>query len=335
VGTFRGSRDRQPTELGRNSQQLVLPQGIGDQDPHDGVSATRLMTGLHLLPGLWAVDRYGRLVKGLKARFTLNEVTADQSGNLLLFPYDWRLSNVVSAGMLAETASRELARWRKQTQNSDAKLILICHSMGGLIARWFLEVLGGREMTRQLVTIGTPYQGSVNALRWLVNGPPVGLGPLSWKLTELVRSLPSIYQLLPAYPCLDFGDGVVRALVDATIPDLETDRLRAAAAFHGTIAEHVKKGGGGYHIVAIKGHVQPTAQSALLRAGRIEPINTYKGVDHGGDGTVPRPSSHPPEWDGDSSAVFAAQKHASLQNTESVLHQLFGAYRASGQMDGR
>jgi pimeloyl-ACP methyl ester carboxylesterase len=154
VGTFRGSRDRQPTELGRNSQQLVLPQGIGDQDPHDGVSATRLMTGLHLLPGLWAVDRYGRLVKGLKARFTLNEVTADQSGNLLLFPYDWRLSNVVSAGMLAETASRELARWRKQTQNSDAKLVLICHSMGGLIARWFLEVLGGREMTRQLVTIG-------------------------------------------------------------------------------------------------------------------------------------------------------------------------------------
>jgi hypothetical protein len=129
----------------------------------------------------------------------------------------------------------------------------------------------------------------------------------------------------PTYPCLDFGDGVVRALVDATIPDLETDRLRAAAAFHGTIAEHVKKGGGGYQFIAIKDHVQPTAQSALLRAGRIEPINTHKGVDHGGDGTVPRPSSHPPEWNGDSSAVFAAQKHASLQNTDSVLHQLFGA----------
>jgi hypothetical protein len=40
---------------------------------------------------------------------------------------------------------------------------------------------------------------------------------------------------------------------------------------------------------------------------------------------VPRPSSHPPEWDGDTRAVFAAQKHGSLQNTESVLHQLFGA----------
>jgi hypothetical protein len=40
---------------------------------------------------------------------------------------------------------------------------------------------------------------------------------------------------------------------------------------------------------------------------------------------VPRPSSHPPEWDADTRAVFTAQKHASLQNTESVLHQLFGA----------
>jgi triacylglycerol esterase/lipase EstA (alpha/beta hydrolase family) len=65
---------------------------------------------------------------------------------------------LLSASKLAETASRGLDRWRKYTQNPDAKLVLICHSMGGLVARWFLEVLGGREITRQLITIGTPYQ---------------------------------------------------------------------------------------------------------------------------------------------------------------------------------
>jgi pimeloyl-ACP methyl ester carboxylesterase len=265
------------------------------------------------------------LVNGLKARFTLNQASANQPGNLLLFPYDWRLSNVLSASRLAETASRELDRWRKYSKNPNAKLVLICHSMGGLVARWFLEVLGGREITRQLVTIGTPYQGSVNALRELVNGLSAGLGRLSVDLTAFVRSLPSLYQLLPTYPCLDLGDGIPKTLEDAPSPDLEPDRVRAAAAFHRTIAEQIKKGGGGYEIIAIKGHVQPTAQSALLRAGRIESINAYQGVDHGGDGTVPRPSSHPPEWDGDTRAVFAAQKHASLQNTESVLHQLFGA----------
>jgi hypothetical protein len=311
--------------LGRNIQQLALPQGVDDQEPNDGVSVTRLMPDLHMLPGLWAIDGYGKLVNGLKGRFTLTVASANQPGNLLLFPYDWRLSNVVSAGKLVETASRELDRWRTHTQNPDAKLVLICHSMGGLVARWFLEVLGGREITRQLITIGTPYQGSVNALRELVNGLSVGLGPLGVKLTAFVRSLPSLYQLLPTYPCLDLGEGIPRTLKDAPVPDLEPDRVRAAAAFHRTIAEQIMKDGGGYEIIATKGHVQPTAQSALLRASRIEPINAYRGVDHGGDGTVPRPSSHPPEWDGDTRAVFAAQKHASLQNTESVLHQLFGA----------
>jgi hypothetical protein len=311
--------------LGRNIQHLVLPQGIGDQDPNDGVSATRLMPDLHMLPGLWTIDGYGKLVNGLKGRFTLNEASANQPGNLLLFPYDWRLSNVLSASKLAETASRELDRWRKHSHNPDAKLVLICHSMGGLVARWFLEVLGGREITRQLITIGTPYQGSVNALRELVNGLSVGLGPLSLKLTALTRSLPSLYQLLPTYPCLDLGDGILKPLKDATVANLEPDRVQAAAAFHHTIAEQINKGGGGYEIIAIKGHIQPTAQSACLCAGLIQPVNAYQGIDRAGDGTVPRPSSHPPEWDGDSHAVFAAQKHGSLQNTESVLHQLFGA----------
>lgn len=156
--------------LGRNIKRLALRKGIGDRAPDDDVRATRLMPDLHLLPGLWVIDGYAKLVKDLKTRFTLNETSADRPGNLLLFPYDWRLSNIVAARKLAETAPRELQRWSKHSGNSDAKLVLICHSMGGLVARWFLEVLGGREITRQLITIGTPYQGSINALNNLVNG---------------------------------------------------------------------------------------------------------------------------------------------------------------------
>ena len=35
-----------------------------------------------------------------------------------------------------------LERWRHATKNPNAKLIFICHLMGGHIARYFLEVLG-------------------------------------------------------------------------------------------------------------------------------------------------------------------------------------------------
>lgn len=310
--------------LGRNLKQLKLPDGIGDDEPNDGVQATRLMPDLHLLPGFWTIDGYGKLIKDLRRRFTLTDVTEQQAGNLLLFPYDWRLSNVVSAKRLARVASRELEQWQTQSNNPDAKLVLICHSMGGLVARWFLECEDGREITRRLITIGTPYQGSINAVDMLVNGFSKGLGPLRVNLTELVRSFPSMYQLLPTYSSIDIGNGKLQELRAVSVPHLESHRVEnAASCFHQRISDALR--GGDYDLSVIKGHMQPTAQSAKVRGDRIKPLRMYKGEDFKGDGTVPRPSSHPPEWmQGDAGAIFAAQKHGSLQNTEGVLDQLYG-----------
>ena len=59
----------------------------------------------------------------------------------------------------------------------DAKLVLVGHSMGGLVARYFLECLDGWRDTRRLVTFGTPYRGSLNALNFLVHGLQKKLGP--------------------------------------------------------------------------------------------------------------------------------------------------------------
>ena len=50
----------------------------------------------------------------------------------------------------------------------------------------------------------------------------------------------------------------------------------------------------------------------------------YQGKDLGGDGTVPRVSAFPQEADDDSGAMFAATRHASLQNTDAVLTQVRG-----------
>lgn len=36
---------------------------------------------------------------------------------------------------------------------------LVCHSEGGLMARWFVKHLGGDEVVRHVVTIGTPNRG--------------------------------------------------------------------------------------------------------------------------------------------------------------------------------
>src|SRR4030042_1258767 len=49
-------------------------------------------------------------------------------------------------------------------QISDAyggKVDLVCHSMGGLVARWCVEKLGGDQYVDDIVTLATPHQGTL------------------------------------------------------------------------------------------------------------------------------------------------------------------------------
>ncbi len=126
--------------------------------------------------------------------------------NLFEFPYDWRRDNRVAARRLQRQGREWLDAWRASSGASDAKLVLVGHSMGGLISRYFLECLDGWRDTRTLVTFGTPYRGSLNALDTLVNGKKIKF----FDLTELARSFTAIHQLLPTYPCYDDGGGRAR-----------------------------------------------------------------------------------------------------------------------------
>jgi len=124
--------------LGGSVRALELPQGVGDGPAPDGVVATGLMASLHVIPGVWTpVQGYSELLGFLGAkRFGL---TVDRShagggppGNLLVFAYDWRLSNRFSAACLKCRVESALLRWRASAaQRRDAKVVFICHSMGG------------------------------------------------------------------------------------------------------------------------------------------------------------------------------------------------------------
>ena len=180
---------------------------LGDDDPetddlHDGISATRLIPDLHMIPGLWKIDGYSATAASLTQRFNLRP-----GENYFDFPYDWRRDNRVSARRLARATQRWLQAWRSSSGKDNAKLVLIDHSMGGIVARYFLEVLGGWRDTRTLITFGTPYKGSLNAVGYLANGYAKGIGPLKVDFSETIRTFTALYQLLPTYACLDKGDG--------------------------------------------------------------------------------------------------------------------------------
>jgi hypothetical protein len=199
--------------------------------------------------------------------------------------------------------------------------------MGGLVARYFIEVLGGWQDTRALVTFGTPYRGSLNALDSLVNGVRKFH---FFDLTGLLRSFTSVYQLLPIYPCYDDGRGTLIRLKEANeLPGLvDLTRVRDADAFHREIEQAVTDnqsavGRERYAIHPIVGIEQPTNQTGRRAGDQIELLRSRYDVDEMGDGTVPRVSATPIEA-GEDRAAFAATRHASLQNADAVLAHIHG-----------
>ena len=92
-----------------------------------------------------------------------------------MFPLQWwlrqkgwtTLSFDWSGGNLSlELAAHHLAQRIQLLQQITGvtQFDLVCHSAGGLIARYFVECLAGGPSVRKLITLGTPHQGARMAL---------------------------------------------------------------------------------------------------------------------------------------------------------------------------
>jgi len=85
----------------------------------------------------------------------------EQEKNLFLFPYEWRDSNVENAKLLQQKIDeiKQLRHW--------PKVDIVAHSMGGLLAREYIESSYYGNDIDQLITLGTPQLGAPESyLRW-------------------------------------------------------------------------------------------------------------------------------------------------------------------------
>ena len=303
---------------------------LASDEVDDGVTAPRLVPDVTIVPGLVKIDGYTRI-----KNYLIQQLGLVDGRSFHAFPYDWRRDNRVVARRLESQAMDWLKHWRASSGHTDAKLVLIGHSMGGLVSRYFVECLGGWKVTRTVLTLGTPHRGSLNAVGFLENGMKKGIGPLGLDLSPLLRSLTSVYQLLPIYPCVDSGSGVLQRVADAAgagaLPHVDAKRATAARAFHQEIqdaqaanAKLAAYAEQGPTVVPVVGIEQPTAQSARMDGGRLTLLNEYDGEDLGGDGTVPRVSGTPIELGDAKREVYAAETHGALQNAEGTLANLKG-----------
>lgn len=118
--------------------------------------------------------------------------------------YDWRQDNLEAARALNDL----IEQIRLDYGQPGMKVDLVAHSMGGLIARYFLrygniDVLDrndfpvnslGATKVRRTILLGTPNFGSVSALTGLIDGVQVGLRSIP---PEVLATMPSAPQLFP------------------------------------------------------------------------------------------------------------------------------------------
>jgi pimeloyl-ACP methyl ester carboxylesterase len=302
---------------GQPFQELSLATAHADGD---GVLADRLIHGAMVIPGFWNYGDYRPFTRRMAQLF-------GGAPNVVSFPYDWRRSNTNSAGRLKSFVDDLLS-----TRPVDTKVVLIGHSMGGLVARRYLATEAGYERCSMLVTLGTPFQGAAKALDAVARGIPKIPGKTGARLHSMLRSLPSVHELLPTYPCFVQENRRV-TLADCLPEEVSSTGLFAAAAeFHRTTSEAVAALGSAMPpTLAVVGQQQPTLTLARLVNGTIEALpdeswaTSYGSVRGAGDGTVPRISAQPPEWGQDTTRAHAVTgRHINLPS-DIAMHKAVAA----------
>lgn len=133
------------------------------------------------------------------------------------FDYDWRRDNVENAQRLHRFILEKRAYVRRELkarygiERSELRFDIVAHSMGGLLARYYLRygdadlpddgqlpeiTWAGAENVERLVMVGTPNAGSVLALRDLVEGTKLSFF-LPRYPASVLGTMPATYQLLP------------------------------------------------------------------------------------------------------------------------------------------
>ncbi len=296
--------------------------------------------------GLWHLPGYDGLESHLRRTFRDPVVHVHRHGvpvprntDVMMFPYDFRRSVRAAAEQLAAAVTDALAGTHHSARRR--RVIVVAHSMGGLVARYWLGPLGGAPLCAALLTLGTPHRGAPKALDWLVNGAGAGRLRVPW-ITRVLRGWPSVYELLPQYPAVWDAAGE-HELEFTHLPPHLIERRPRLARYAPTFATMAADARRTHEDIAAawaelppddnpvipyfgRGHATPN-RAELTRSGKLTISKTdpsWRGnIGWRGDGTVPAISAIPREL-GENRPVWrgVTDRHTEFASTATVLDLL-------------
>lgn len=197
---------------GGDTDDLALPL-----TPDGAGAAGEDLEAFEVYGNLWGVDYYRKILRSLSQAggYQIGDIDNPKPGDsAFVFVYDWRQDNVESARLLA----RAIERLKSAMGNSGERFDILAHSQGGLIARYYIKyggaelpegtnepapTMAGAASVNQVIMLGTPNQGCLEALKILHLGVKKVFRPMR---PEVIFTMPAVYQMLPPRGTLVFAD---------------------------------------------------------------------------------------------------------------------------------
>lgn len=299
--------------------------------PNDDLEPAGIMDEVMFLPPWAKQEHYGRLLSLLEGMGYCSDTAlhSETDRNVYQFAYDWRQDNRLSAQQLGEAVER----WR--SMHPGYKAWIIAHSNGGLVARWFIEKLGGREFVDRLFLLGAPRDGCPKAMAVLLNGFDTFLRrrlnvlDIPAKTRTALRTFPSIYQLIPSQS--SFLQDVFNHPLD---PFVHTGWLEDRASNHTRMLEDGRRFNQelgediGVETVCMFGRRKPTLSLGIIQFNARDSWHSVEWLaEEPGDGTVPL---HSAVYSGADAKYPFSVTHGDIYANPAVLDvlewELFGKY---------
>jgi pSer/pThr/pTyr-binding forkhead associated (FHA) protein len=259
-----------------NARNLIRRADILAYREDSKLEARGLVDEVVIIPNFIKQEQYGSLI------YYLEEALGYERGkDLLEFAYDFRQDVRISARQLAQAV---------EDWGVAEPVTIVAHSMGSLVSRYYVDRLGGHKRVERLALLGGPHLGAPRAVGQLGNKADLfPFGIMGDKLRAILMTFPSVYQLLPEYPCsTDQHGNEINWLSEINwLPESCTPHLKAAAEFRAEM-----RGRNTVPTVCIFGYGLKTATAVRAQRdanGKLSGIEEC--YEKSGDGVVPELSA--------------------------------------------